>query len=403
MISGGAEFTLSTTVNLFLSAVDLADDGVSGGSGVESVRFSEDGGATWGNWQDYATFDYTYTFSDTTNGLKEIQVRFRDFAQNESLVYSDTITLDTVPPALDVQEGATYFTNEGVRKTVILGPAQDQEGDDLFYAFVSFDQNLNDNGVLEMTGGNSRQLTYLPNDGFIGSGEVTIQAYDFSSGEETQVTFTIEVKAPTPSYSADPYFQYSLDSAHTRAIRAWSLSRGAGVTVAVLDTGVDLAHVDLDGNIFMNFDELMNGVNGVDDDNNGFVDDFNGWDFYDNDNDPSPSTLPLNDGAHGTHVAGIVAAERNETGTAGIAPESNILPVKVLNPLGSVQDLIAGINYAVAMGVKIINMSLAALRSVIGWELEQLLQAAIDAAYQAGVVLVAAAGNVGEQLCTSRT
>merc|ERR1711879_32355 len=84
------------------------------------------------------------------------------------------------------------------------------------------------------------------------------------------------------------------------AFGAWDVTRGAGVVVAVIDTGVDLGHPDLAPNLWVNEGEIPN--NGVDDDGNGYVDDVNGWDFVYRDNDPEDRD------AHGTHVAGTIAA-----------------------------------------------------------------------------------------------
>ena len=85
---------------------------------------------------------------------------------------------------------------------------------------------------------------------------------------------------------------------------AWPLSANASeIIVAVIDTGIDPTHPDLSGAIWTNDDEIAN--NGIDDDNNGYVDDIYGWDFIDNDN------VPGDDHGHGTHVAGTIAATRN--------------------------------------------------------------------------------------------
>lgn len=156
---------------------------------------------------------------------------------------------------------------------------------------------------------------------------------------------------------------------------------GIGVTVAVIDTGVDYTHPDLLSNIWINLGEIPG--NGLDDDSNGFVDDVRGWDFVDRDNDP----MDLN--SHGTHVAGIIAAQRDGIGITGVAPNAQIMPIRVLDGegFGKVSDAISAIQYAVQNGADVINLSLGG---------DGFLQAELDAiqwATQQGVVVVMAAGN----------
>lgn len=96
---------------------------------------------------------------------------------------------------------------------------------------------------------------------------------------------------------------------------------GQGVTVAVIDSGVDTGHTDLNGNIWINADEVFG--DGIDNDGNGYVDDVVGWNFSGNNYDVSDF-----DG-HGTHVAGTIAAEADGRGTTGVAPGANIMPIKI--------------------------------------------------------------------------
>lgn len=170
---------------------------------------------------------------------------------------------------------------------------------------------------------------------------------------------------------------------------AWAITRGTGVPVAVIDTGVDFNHPDLAANIWTNPTEA-NGLAGVDDDGNGYIDDIHGWDLQNNDNDPQ------DDNGHGTHVSGIIGAVAdNSRGIAGVAPESKIIPVKVLDSGGSglVSKVISGIRYAADLGAKVINMSLGIMRAFLPKSLQTALVNAVKYALGKGSVVVAAAGN----------
>ena len=165
-----------------------------------------------------------------------------------------------------------------------------------------------------------------------------------------------------------------------------SLQQSSEVVVAVIDTGVNINHPDLNANIWVNKAEL-NGKPGVDDDNNGYIDDVNGWDFTHNDNSP------FDDGHHGSHVSGIIAAVSGNGGVVGVAPNVKIMPVKGLFGFGSgeLADLTNAIYYAADNGAHIINASW-------GGQMEELaeskaLKEAIIYAQNKGVLFVAASGN----------
>lgn len=167
------------------------------------------------------------------------------------------------------------------------------------------------------------------------------------------------------------------------AVHAWSLTTGSTANlIAVIDTGLDLNHPEMQGNLWANPGEIPG--NGTDDDQNGYIDDVNGWDFYNKDNNP-------NDGhGHGTHVAGTIAARGNNgTGVAGVCWRAKILPVKFLSDSGSgyTSDAISAVNYASRMGARLTNNSWG------GGGYSQALFDAIQAAGQAGSLFVAAGGN----------
>jgi subtilisin family serine protease len=170
------------------------------------------------------------------------------------------------------------------------------------------------------------------------------------------------------------------------APEAWGVTTGdADTLVAVIDTGVDISHPDLDDNVWTNPGEIAG--NGRDDDGNGYVDDVHGWDFFNNDN-------TVYDGAedsHGTHVAGTIAATGgNGIGVTGVSWRAQVMPLKFIAPGGGyTSDAIAALEYAVANGARLSNNSWG------GGGPSQALKEAIDAAGNVGHLFVAAAGNGG--------
>ncbi|MBH9965276.1 S8 family peptidase [Rossellomorea oryzaecorticis] len=162
----------------------------------------------------------------------------------------------------------------------------------------------------------------------------------------------------------DTYYQgYQYGPQNTYTNYAWDYTRGSsGQEIAVLDTGVDYNHPDLDGKTIR------------------------GYDFVDND------YYPMDLNGHGTHVAGTAAAETNNgTGVAGMSPNTKILAVRVLdaNGSGSLADIADGIRYAADQGAEVINMSLGCDCST------PTLESAVNYAWNKGSVIVAAAGNDG--------
>ena len=169
------------------------------------------------------------------------------------------------------------------------------------------------------------------------------------------------------------------------ARRAWRLGRGGPVTIAIVDSGVDLAHPDLQPNLWRNGREIA--ANGADDDGNGYADDVHGWDFANGDADPS------DDNGHGTHVAGIAAA-RGGIGVAGVAWRARIMAVKTVDrsAAGTSAAVADGIRYAVRNGAKVVLLALA------GTEPGASLEAAVRDASAAGALVICAAGNGGRDV-----
>ena len=196
-----------------------------------------------------------------------------------------------------------------------------------------------------------------------------------------------------------------------KAPEAWAKgSTGKGIVVAVIDSGVDIEHEDLKDNIWQNPREIPG--NGIDDDGNGKIDDINGWNFgkrtnANGDNNVRPGTTDPGQ-AHGTHVAGTIAAAKNNLGISGVAYDAKIMPIRladaitreVIQPNGvtkkvvewvpnTVGSLTDAIRYATDMGANVINMSLGGAQGYPA------LQEAIAYAASKNVVVVSAAGNDG--------
>lgn len=221
---------------------------------------------------------------------------------------------------------------------------------------------------------------------------------------EDEYTYYPLLTANDPGYGANWAIQ------KVNAPAAWDISTGNGQTVvAVIDTGFALNHEDLRNNWLTNTDEsgdtqaggrCWTGVpqnkasNGCDDDDNGYIDDWRGWNFSVGDNNPMAGRTNSAGAAvaHGTEVAGLVGASgNNATGVATINWNTKIMPLQVLsdNGPGYTSDVAAAIYYAVDNGADVVNLSLG------GSEFDPALKDATDYAYANNVVVVAAAGNCG--------
>ncbi len=190
----------------------------------------------------------------------------------------------------------------------------------------------------------------------------------------------------------DTYFSEQWYLKHIGVPEAWNNTLGLEtVSIAIIDSGVDLDHPDLKDNIWTNTREIPG--NGIDDDNNGYIDDVHGWDFIGNDNDPRPditkdfSVVGAN---HGTINAGVTAAKGdNGKGIVGVTWQSTIMSLRALdsNGEGDPSRVVQAVEYAVRNGAKVINLSFA------GTAASPELAASLRRAYDAGVFIVAAAGN----------
>jgi subtilisin family serine protease len=172
-------------------------------------------------------------------------------------------------------------------------------------------------------------------------------------------------EAPPPSSDPEYHNAWGVERIGTEAVHQAGI-KGAGVKVAIIDTGLDYVH-DVPPNVDPEFSTVYKG----------------GYDFFNGDADP------MDDNGHGTHVAGILAAEKNGYLVVGVAPQVDLYALKVLDASGSGEysGLIQALGWAVDHDIDVVNMSLG------GHEPSAALQDAVAAAYAAGVTLVAASGN----------
>jgi subtilisin family serine protease len=193
---------------------------------------------------------------------------------------------------------------------------------------------------------------------------------------------------------------------------AWDIEQGnPQIIIGIIDTGIDYLGEDFNNRIWVNSIEDLNhngkldslDINGIDDDQNGYIDDVIGWDFThapsypDNGDFLDPDNDPMDDylGGHGTPVAGIIgAATDNQLGIAGIAPGIRLMALRAGTASGYLEedDVAEAIIYAVQNGCKIINMSFGDL------VYSHLLKEAVDYGATNGVIFVASAGNSGSQV-----
>ena len=200
----------------------------------------------------------------------------------------------------------------------------------------------------------------------------------------------VAARAASPGAGTDPLAGLQWSHEQLGVAGAWERATGAGQTIAIVDSGVDLDHEDLSG-------KIAGGATFV-----GCAKDPGGC------GDGDIDSGEKRDGAghpHGTHVAGIAAAATgNGVGIAGVAPDARILAVKVLDGAGegSFEDVAAGVRWATEQGADVINLSLGALPGAQAFTLlgvEDPLLEAVDAAIAAGVVVIAAAGNEFASVC----
>ena len=265
----------------------------------------------------------------------------------------DTLPLPPSPsPTAEIER---VFSDDYVADEVLVGITSRNPSSDLLQFLESHGAEviaeLPELGVLQIRVPAGQVLWFVTN-----LGELPGVAY-------AEPNYYIQMVDTIPS---DPGWANQYGPAAIRAPQGWDLSTGsAAVTIAILDTGVDLGHPDVAGKIVP------------------------GYDFVNND------AVPQDDNGHGTHVAGIAAAlANNGIGIAGISWGARLMPVKVLNAGGSgtYANAAAGVVWAADQGAQIINLSLG------GSLPSSVLEDAVIYAYDKGATLVAASGNAGSNL-----
>jgi len=199
-----------------------------------------------------------------------------------------------------------------------------------------------------------------------------------------------------PMFTPNDYYNFpNFYQGIIHAEDAWALTTGnSSVSIAVLDDGFLLNHDDLYGKVYPGSTDLPG--NGIDDDNNSYIDDYQGWDASDIDNNPS---LPLSNALffpHGTAISGIIAANTNNTiGISSVGYNCTYIPVKIKSDVSVTTALthaIEGFDYAIASDARIICMAWASMDS------SQTFQLLCDVAFNNGKTLLAAAGNTGTDI-----
>jgi thermitase len=203
--------------------------------------------------------------------------------------------------------------------------------------------------------------------------------------EFAEPNYILRAQLPTKVIE-DQFDQWALENIAAPA--AWSEFGAVPYRplLAIVDTGITFDHPELVANIWENPGETgENYNNSIDDDNNGYLDDWRGWDFVNGDNEPADDQM------HGTAVSSVAAAGDNDIGIVGVCPWCQLVGVKVLDSsgAGNLAVVADGIGYAAQIGADVINLSLGATST------SDTLGLAVADAWNAGAVVVAGAGNNG--------
>lgn len=266
----------------------------------------------------------------------------------------------------DISFTSEYIAQQSIDLVTDIAPEQISEGpeinpvkqgdikEDENRKVISFKKDLSETEIARIEEEYSIEFTQESSV----SGIYTIVTTEESNLTELEKDSTVEsVETDIPVKMASDVIDWGVS--RIGADKIWDTATGVGVTVAVIDTGIEMTHPDLQGKVTK------------------------GYDFV-NDKDS-----PEDDNGHGTHVSGIVIAARNNIGTVGVSHGTSVMPVKVLNSAGSgyISDVAKGIYWATDNGAQVINLSLGAPVDT------DILRKAVNYATSKGVLMVAAAGN----------
>lgn len=330
-----------------------------------------------------------YEFGTVSSGKDTVTrkdfTRLSDLVLNEGTLYDEIGNKDlhdtgaaspdvsgepTVTPGGKYNEGIVLVKTAGAFNEADLGDLEYVSAEPLYkgsdwYSIRLSDADKNEEAVAYLT--ELGAFAAVDYDYIMSAG--TVEAIDVSSN---------------PDYAKQQYLDDHKihDSWQYAADNCRNPGGSSDVVVAVIDTGVDYSHLDLRNNIWINTAEIPG--NGIDDDGNGYIDDVYGWNFVGDNNDPK------DDNGHGTHVAGIIAAENNDIGSVGVAYNCKVMVLKAGNSSGyfNNSDIAEAIRYAYMNGASVINMSFGG--SVISMAAKDALENAYNSC-----ILVAAAGNGG--------
>jgi len=217
-----------------------------------------------------------------------------------------------------------------------------------------------------------------------------IQVPEKQQGQYTDDARNVSERSDHILTPDDPLFAEQWGASRIGVVSSWEICQGnPSVVIALIDSGYDTDHPDISVDSLWVNEIEQNGIAGVDDDLNGFVDDINGWDWIENDR------IPNDELGHGTHVGGTIrAVTNNGEGISGAAPNVSIMPLRILREdgKGEIADLIDALAYALRKGVRIANLSLVSYYNAPA------LEQAVEIAHEKGMLMVAATGNLATRV-----
>lgn len=316
-----------------------------------------------------------------------------EFAKDKIILAFNSSKQINNTDAISTIESLQFLYNEiGVKKIKLLDKAYSKASKlNNRPVLIEFNTTIEVNTVINRLK-NTGLFLYVEPD-FINYGSGNRNEKEFISTEKGEIKMNPFVTTPNDTYFSRQWAYHNdgtfgggaLDinvDADVDMIEAWDLTTGnPNITMAIMDSGLRMGHPELSGRLWVNTAETSNGI---DTDSNNYIDDINGWDFVNNDNDPT------DDHGHGTNVTGIATATGNNgIGYAGVDWSCKVMTLKVLdnNNSGSNSNIIESFYYAINEGVKIISISIG------GSGFSTAYETAVNTAYNNGIVVVACMMN----------